>query len=156
MNTTEGKLYLTALRSLQRLEIQFMPKDISPQRSASWADIAIVGRNNPLQHYVGGSNKLTLELDFYAEEESREDVIRKCRLLETWAMNDGYSNPPERVRLTFGKLFKENEVWVIHSVKPTYNLFSPEHGMLPRQAYVTVELVMDTDSNRKIADVRWN
>lgn len=155
MTTTGGKLYFTALGSLERLEIQFVPPEISPERTANWAEIVIVGRNNPLHHYTGGSNSLSLTLDFHAEEESREDVIRKCRLLESWSMNDGWSNPPERIKLTFGKLFKEDEVWIIKAVKPTYSLFSPEHGMLPRQAMVQIDLALDTDRNRKVRDVLW-
>lgn len=155
MTTTDGKLYLTALRSLERLDIQFVPQSLSPTRSVKWAEIAIVGRNNPLHHYTGGNNELMLELDFHAANEDREDVIAKCRLLESWAMNDGYANPPERIRLTFGRLFKENEIWVINSLDFDYSQFSPEHGMLPVQAYARVGLKMDTDTNRTKADVQW-
>lgn len=146
---------MTALGSLEKLEIQFMPATLAPSRSANWAEIAIVGRNNPLHQYTGGSNSLTLELDFHSVDEDREDVIQKCKLLESWAMNDGWSKPPERIKLTWGKLFKADEIWVIKSVNPSYSLFSAEHGMLPRQAMVQVELALDTDKNRTRRDVRW-
>lgn len=156
ISTTQGRLYLTALSSLERLEIQFVPNEISPSRQANWSEIAIVGRNNPLYHYTGGTNSLSLTLDFHSVEEDRSDVVRKCRLLESWAMNNSYNNPPERIKLTYGKLFKEDEIWLIQSVNPTYTQFSAEHNFLPVQAIVQLDLVLDTDRNRKTRDVLWN
>lgn len=155
MATTDGKLYLTALSSLKKLEIQYVPSELGLNRSASWSGVEILGRNNPIHQYTGGTNSLELELDFYSEQDNREDVIEKCRLLESWAMNDGFSNPPERIRLTFGKVFKAEEVWIINNVSTTYKLFAKEFGSLPRQANVTLSLVLDTDSNRKVKDVLW-
>ncbi len=154
MNTTQGMLYVTSMRTLQRLDIQFMPKELATDRTANFADIAIVGRNNPLHHYTGGDNSLSFEFDFYSETENREDVIEKCRLLESWSMNDG-DTPPEQIRLTFGRLFKADEIWIIKKVAVRYSLFSPEHGMLPRQAYAKVDFVLDPKFNRKTSDVKW-
>lgn len=149
-------LYITALRSLERLDIQFVPKSINTSRKVTLGEIAVVGRNNPFQHYTGGGNTFSLELDFCAEEESREDVVRKCRLLESWAMNDGFEFAPERLRITFGKFFKENEVWVISNINVDYSMFSAQHGMLPTQAYAKVDFVLDTSTNRKKSDVQWS
>lgn len=155
MTTTEGKLYMTALGTLERVEIQFMPKELSPVRKSDWAEIAIVGRNNPFNQYTGGSNSLSLELDFVSTEENREDVVEKCRMIESWSINDGYDKPPQVIRLTWGKLFKEKEVWVIRNVNTNYSMFSPAHGMLPTMATMTIELAMDTQTNRKTGDVQW-
>lgn len=155
MTTTNGQLYLTALGSLERLEIQFMPQELTPVRTANWAEIAVVSRNNPIHHYTGGSNTLSLTLDFYCEEENRRDVIRKCRLLESWAMNNADNKPPERIRLTFGRVFKENEVWIISNVSVTYSQFSPLYDMLPMQSSVQLDLMLDTTHNRNINEVLW-
>lgn len=152
---TEGLLYLTALRSLDRIDIQFVPKELELNRQSDMGEIRIVGRNNPFYHYTGGSNSFKLELDFYSEDENREDVVAKCRLLESWAVNDGYDKPPERIRITFGKLFKPDEVWVIKGVNVKYSFFDKTKGFLPRQAYATLDLVLDTKNNRKISDVQW-
>lgn len=155
MTTTEGKLYLTSMTTLDRVEIQFMPKTLSTNRSSVWAEIAVVGRNNPFNQYTGGNNSLTLELDFLATDDQREDVVERCRMIESWAMNDGYENPPQVIRVTWGKFFKEKELWVIKNVQTDYSRFSANHDMMPTQAYMQLELAMDTQTNRKTSDVQW-
>jgi len=151
----EGLLYFTALRTLERLDIQYVPKDITLVRTPIIAGVAVVGRNNPIHHYVGGTTELNLELEFYAMEDNMEDVITKCKWLESLCYGDGFDNPPEQVRLTFGRLFGNNEVWVVKDVKYKMSLFMVEKGFLPRQATVTVSLALDPKKNLKIEDVRW-
>jgi len=155
MATTEGKMYLTALSSLKKLEIQYVPTKLGISRGANWAEIAILGRNNPIYQYTGGSNSLHLTLDFYSEQDNREDVVEKCRLLESWTMNNGFDEPPERIRLTFGRLFKATEIWLIESVDIDYKMFAKDFGSLPKQATVEVSLILDTVKNRSINDALW-
>lgn len=156
MSTTGGQLYFTALRTLQRLDIQYVPTQLSFSRTPIISGVAVVGRNNPIHHYVGGTTEMNLELDFHSEDESREDVIRKCKWLESLAYSDGFENPPERVRLTFGRLFQNNEVWIVKSVKYDLSVFQAVHGFLPKQAYVKVSLALDTQFNLRTRDVLWN
>lgn len=155
MGVAQGKMYLTALRSLERLDIQYVPKEIAISRSANISGVAVVGRNNPLYHYTGGTTEMTLELDFHSEELNREDVIRKCKWLESLAYSDGYSSAPETVRLTFGKLFQNNETWVVQRVNYKLSLFMGDHGMLPRQAIVSITLSLDPQRNLRKDDVQW-
>jgi|AntAceMinimDraft_11_1070367.scaffolds.fasta_scaffold44027_3 hypothetical protein len=150
-----SKLYFTALRSLERLEIQYVPPEIAITRSPIIAGVAVVGRNNPKHHYLGGSTEMSLELDFHSEEASREDVITKCKWLESLAYGDAFDNPPETVRLTFGKLFRNNEIWVVKAVNYKLSLFEEKSGYLPKQAYVQLTLALDTKKNLKIEDVKW-
>ena len=154
-NTTEGKVYITALSSLDKLEIQFIPAQLNITRSPSIASIAVVGRNNPLHHYTGGSTSMKFELDFYAEQADRTDVVEKCKWLESLAYSNGFDNPPERVRLTFGELFRNNEVWIVESVSVRYVQFDAVFGLLPTQAYVSLSLKLDPESNLKINEIRW-
>ena len=153
--TTKGMIYLTALNSLEKLEVQYIPTSFSTNREANLGEVAVVGRNNPKHHYTGGSNGFTLELDFYSDQKNREDVVAKCRLLESWSMNDG-NKPQELIRVTFGKFFKENEVFRIASINVDYSLFSTANSMLPRIAKATVEFKLDTKFNRKSEDVKWS
>lgn len=155
MNTTEGKLYLTALKSLERLDIQFVPVNMTDKRTAIVAGIAVVGRNVPFHHFVGGTKTMPLELDFHAEEENREDVIRKCKWLESLTYSDEFENKLERVRLTFGRMFRPFETWIIQSVDVDYSIFQQEYGMLPKQAYVKLNLILDTDTNLTPDDIKW-
>lgn len=155
MNTTDDKLYLTALKSLERLDIQFVPVGMTDKRTALIAGIAVVGRNNPVHHFVGGNKTMPLELDFHSEEESREDVISKCKWLESLTYSDEFENKLERVRLTFGRMFRPFETWIVQSVDVDYSLFQDDYDMLPKQAYVKLNLILDTDANLTPEDVKW-
>lgn len=155
ISTTDGLIYLTALRSLESIEIQFTPL-LNKERVPNYGEIQVVGRNNPFQHYTGGKDTLNLELDFHSDEESREDVVRKVRMLESWSVNDGYDNPPERIRFTFGNFFREGEIWVITQINTDFSLFDNNYGMLPRQAYVQLTLTLDSSTNRRKTDIQWN
>ena len=153
--SAKGRLYLTALTSLDRLEIQYVPPSLKGGRGAKVPDIAVVGRNNPLHHYTGGTTNLTLELDFHSELADRTDVIKKVRWLESLAYSDGFDAPPENIRLTFGKLF-QHHTWLVKRVQYDLSLFDELNGYLPKQAYVRVQLELDTSNNLKTEDVKWN
>lgn len=152
--TTAGRLFITALDSLERLEIQYVPKELTIERVADYGDIRIVGRNNPFHHYVNGHENLDIDLDFHSIEKAREDVVKKCNWLKSISMNDGYDNPPEVIRLTFGRLFRE-EIWVIRSVRINYAQFEERTGFLPVQAYVKLGLSLSPKQNTKRSDVIW-
>lgn len=153
MTTTDGKCYFVAVKSLEKLEIQFVPAELNFTRNTTTEAVQIVGRNNPLYHYTAGETLLSFELDFYAAEESRQDVIRKCRWLEALAANDGFENPPEQVKLVFGDLFRD-EVWIVKNVNYKISNFNKEFGFLPQQAYVTISLGLDPKANLKTKDIQ--
>ena len=155
MGTTQGRLYITALRSLERLEIQYVPKNVTMPRSASIGDISIIGRNTPKYHTTGGATTLNMELDFHAEEESKEDVIRKVRWLQSLTAIGNGGIPPEKIRVTFGDMFKAAEIWTVKAVNPRFELFDVAKGFLPRQAYVTLSLLLDPDDNITSEEMRW-
>lgn len=150
--TTEGQLYFVALKSLDRLHIQFVP-DLDITRKTDISDIKIVGRNIPQYQYLGGETTLDLKLDFHSMDEDRMDVINKCRWLEHLAHNDGYKKPPEQVKLIFGELFKE-QIWIVKDVKYKLSGFNRSKGFLPQQAYADVTLALDLSSNPTWTDVR--
>lgn len=153
--TAEGRLYISSLKTLDRLEIQYVPEEVATNRVANHGKLAIIGRNNPVYHYTGGSDSMSLELDFYSEQKDREDVMEKCSWLESLAMNDGDSKKQERILLTFGDLFKVNKIWLIKRVVCRYRQFDAKANYLPVQAYVTLDLVLDPESNLKRRDVKW-
>lgn len=152
--TGDGRLYIIPERELEnRIEIQFVIPELSWNRSASIQTINIVGRNNPLYQYTGGETSMSLQLDFYAQAEDRKDVITKCRYIESLAANNGYKNPPQRIRLVYGKLFRD-EMWVIKSVKYKLSNFDKQYDFMPKQAYVDIDLALDTRNNLTTEDIR--
>ncbi len=153
LTTTEGKLFMVLVSKPEhRLEIQFVPPELSIQRQASTQSVQIVGRNNPLYQYTAGERLLNFKLDFHADEEDRTDVIQKCRWLESLAYNDGYANPPERLFLSWGSLFT-TELWVVKGVNYTLSQFHAEKGFLPCQAFLDLSLALDVDTDIKKSDL---
>jgi hypothetical protein len=135
-STTEGKIYLVELESpFESLEIQFVPEEIVMNRTANVVDFAVVGRNNPLHQYTGGDEKMSLKLDFYSDSERRDDVIKKTRWLESLAQNDAGRRPQTLVKVTL-------------------SMFDSAHGYLPKQAYVDLQLSLDTKVNIPKSDLR--
>lgn len=150
----ESKLYITTERTLDTIPIQFVPSDLAIGRTASQNSIAIIGRNNPLYHYSGGESTLNFQLDFYSEDAARKDVIGYCRLLEAnLANNNGYQDPPQRMRLTFGKLFRGDVWWIVKSCGYKLNNFDKTAGYLPVQAYMDLSLCLDPNRNLKRDDI---
>lgn len=152
--TTEGRLWIIPEKEIEKkIEIQFTLPEISISRTSNIQTIQIVGRNNPLYQYTSGETSFPLTLDFYAQNADRRDVITTCRFLESLSANNGYKNPPQRIRLVYGALFRD-EMWVIKSVKYRLSNFDKEYGYLPKQAYVDMDLVLDTQENATWDDIR--
>lgn len=141
-STTQGRLYFIALQSLERLEIQFVPEELNLTRQPSVQQIEIVGQNLPKVQQQGGERRLNFELDFYASDDNRQDVMTKCLWLESLTYRNGADVPAEKVRLIFGELFSR-DVWVVKSVNYRLKQFHKQFGYLPCQAYVNIELVND-------------
>lgn len=154
MTTTEGRLYFINVDTLEKLEIQFVPEELSDMRTADLAPVKIVARNIPKYHHIGGDRRVSLELDFHASEENRRDVMRKVSWLKELTYNDKGKKPPANVKLVFGEMFKD-EVWVVAAVVPRYSQFDKAYGFLPRQAYVRIDLLEDIPANVGLNDIRW-
>ena len=154
MTTTEGRIYLVNTVTLERLEYQFIPLELSYSHEADVNEVKIIGRNEPKYHSTGGKTTMPLKLDFFSMEENREDVIRKVKWLETLAMSDGYGRSQPRIKVVFGRLFRD-ELWVVKDVRATFKLFNRAYGMLPQQAEVTLNLLRDANVNTKWQETLW-
>lgn len=153
-STTNKELYIVeTVEPFSSLEIQFVPQEISNSRDAKLQTFTVVGRNDDLMHYISGSEKLDLTLEFMSEEANREDVYKKINWLKSLTMNDGYAGKYRNVKLIFGDLFK-NHIWVIKTVAPKMTHLSQEHKWLPLRAVVQINLILDPEKNRYIDDVR--
>jgi len=153
-STTNKELYIVETSEpFSSLEIQFVPPQINNSRDAKLQTFTVVGRNDDLMHYISGSEKLDLELDFLSNEENRKDVYEKINWLKSLTMNDGYAGKIRNVKLVFGELFK-NHIWIIKTVNPKMTNLSQPHGWMPLRASVTINLILDPEKNRYIEDVR--
>lgn len=147
-------LYLIAIDTpdVERLQIQYTPLEISYGRKANVANIAIVGRNEDLHHYVSGSTSMSLSLDFYAIEADKEDAKRKIKWLESMLYSDE-GRPPSRLKVVFGQLFRD-EIWILTDLSVKYSVFEPASGFLPRYAVADLSFVRDTDFDLSSTKIR--
>lgn len=136
----------------ERLEIQFVPESIPWSRTANISDIAVVGRNHPRRHHTGGDESISLELDFFAHDQLREDTMKKVNWLVSLTYNQQDQGAP-KVKLVWGKLFQDH-VWLVSRVQPILSNFHSLYDMLPVQSAVRLELKLDPEENQYLEDVR--
>ena len=147
MTTTEGKLYFIELSTKERLEIQFVPEVLRTSRRPFIVGIMPVGRNNVRYAYTGGETELRFRLDFFADQEDREDVYSKVAWLESLTYNEGSNLPPSKVQLVWGSKMFRRHIWVVKSVDSDLSLFHKVENYLPQQAYVDIVLGLDPDKD---------
>lgn len=145
-------MHIVALRSMERLELQFVPSKLTLNRQPTAQQVEIVGRNVPRQQVQGSERTLSFEVDMYALEDDRSDVIRRCLWLESLTYRDG-DQPQERVRLIFGRMF-HNDIWVVRSFTYDMSLFDRQNSNVPRQAMGQITLVQDGDLEPMASDIR--
>lgn len=138
-------------RQIEKLRIQCVPMEISYAPESNWAVIPSIGRNNPFYHYTGGEDVLQFTLDWYSTDETRFDVIDKCRIVESWTRSDAYKQAPPTIILVYGDLFSVQK-WILTSAQYKMSLFDKERGMLPRQAYQELTLKRVVDHNTAILE----
>jgi hypothetical protein len=124
--------------SADRLEIQFVPNELSYKRDSKLSTIDVIGRENPLRHWSGGDTSLDLQLDFYTEAENRQDVMKKVRWLQSLTYKNEQGIVP-RVKLVWGDMFLE-EVWYIASLGIKLDNFHPQYNWIPCQALIDLSL----------------
>lgn len=138
LTTTAKQCYIIDVDSEKAndyLDIQFVPRQLFFERNVKMEGVNIIGRNLPSYQYLGGESTVAMTLDFFANENSRRDVMRSCKWLESLTYNEALDEPPHRVIITFGKLFR-NEYWVVKSCSYRVDNFNKVKGFLPQQAYV--------------------
>lgn len=149
------------------IRLPFVPKELEYNSESSFVAIKPMGRNNPIYHYTGSEDQLEFEIDWYAFDWGRRQVIENCRKIEALSKADGYKGDPHRVKLMWGKenvLFSDHEFLVLSA---PYRLSHFNRGninsngeiestyMLPIQAYQRVTLGRITRNNLTKIEVEY-
>lgn len=154
--TTNGQLYIVELAEpFERMEIQFVPNEVQTPVMPDIQRVNIVGRNNKRMYLTGREETLSMDLDFYSDDERRRDVIQKIEWLKSLTMNDGYEAGIRKVKIIWGDLFPY-QVWTVDRVSPRMSHFDDQNGWLPMRASVNINFVLDPETNLLIKDVRRN
>lgn len=99
------------------LVLQNRPNDIDINPQSDWSRVKSMGRNNPFMMYTGGEDTISFEISWYAiDQVNRDDVINKCKLLESWSRANGYLASPPTLEILWGSsgLF-DNQLFILES-----------------------------------------
>lgn len=99
------------------LVIQNRPTEVQVSPSSSWVAVRSMGRNNPFYMYTGGEDTLSFEISWFVNDPSHiEEVVAKCRILESWSKADAYNQAPPTLKISWGNsnLFG-NYDWILES-----------------------------------------
>jgi hypothetical protein len=149
-----------------KLEIQGMPSEVEVNPETSWAVIKSPGKNGAYYNYNGSEDTITMEISWYSVHPEREDVLTKCRLLESWSKADGpYSSPPT-LDILWGnsnQFSSEGQAYILYSAKYKLANFQnsakvPTVGvvdlkLLPNSATQTLVFKKVTEFNQSHEDI---
>lgn len=99
------------------IAIQGTPEKIEVEPISDWVAIKSMGRNNPFMMYTGGEDVIKFDIDWFVyRDQTRNEVIRKCKLLESWTRADGYRNAPPILKIKWGNSgIYDNDLFVLTS-----------------------------------------
>lgn len=139
-------------KGYKTIKLPFIPRELNYDPQSTFAAIKAIGRNTAKYQYTGSEDILEFEIDWYAHDYERREVIENCRKIEALSKSDGYNGDPHRVMLLWGDgdvLFKDH-IFLVLSAKYRLTNFNKGYlnnkkeivntNMLPIQAYQTVRL----------------
>ena len=87
----------------QSITLQNRPDELRVDPKSAWATVASMGRNNPFYLYTGGEDTISFDISWFVSDPNRRDeVVAKCRLLESWTKADGYNAAPPILLIKWG------------------------------------------------------
>lgn len=129
------------------LVIQNRPNNLRVDPAATWATVKSMGRNNPFYFYTGGEDTITFDISWYSiDANHRDDVVNKCRLLESWTRANGYLQSPPTLNIQWGDsgLF-EDDLFILVSAPYELTHFQNASRMMKRYDN-------DPDTGQRITD----
>lgn len=154
-------------KPLAKVEIQYFTNvEMNPE--ASWAVVKSMGRNNPFYMFTGSEDTISFEISWRTLQDNREDVLNKCRLLESWTKADGYDAAPPVLGISWGSsnIFAGDH-FILKSAPYKPNSFQNSYrkgprngtneiidlGLLPNAATQTLTFCRVTSGNRTREDI---
>lgn len=140
--------------------LQNRPTSINVNPMSYWVSVKSMGRNNPFMIYTGGEDSIQLEVSWFVNDpNNREEVITKCRLLESWTKADGYKSAPPTLKILWGSsgIF-DNDTFILESAPYKLDNFQNSYrtnrngtqidlGLLPQCATQTLTFKRVTTNN---------
>lgn len=150
----------------QSLTIQGMPSEVNIETDNTWVAVKSAGRNNPLYIYTGSEDTISFDISWYSLDKDRKDVIRKCRLLESWSKANGYISSPPELWISWGasELFKDDS-FILAAAPYTLTNFQNAYrvdrtspiidlGLIPNAAVQKLTFKRVTKTNRTHTEIQ--
>lgn len=107
------------------ITLQNRPPEIDVDPQSTWVEVKSMGRNVPFMMYTGASDTLSFDISWFSnQKDRRDDVITKCRLLESWTKSNGYNAAPPILKIKWGSsdIFT-SAYFILYSAKYTLQNF---------------------------------
>jgi hypothetical protein len=142
MALVKAKLIPEAESGLREIEVQFNPAELTLNKGAQIAEIAIPGLDSPILQFVRGQNeKLTLDLFFDTTELGMGDDATDVRVMTNPVYQlvkiQSRTHAPPRVQFQWGEGGISFHA-VVESIQQKFSLFSPKG--VPLRATLSVTL----------------
>lgn len=119
-------IYNIFAKPVSYIVLQNRPNSIDFKGETTWAIVKSMGRNLPMYHYTGAEDIIQFNISWYANDpDNNEEVVTKCRLLESWTKANAYQAAPPVLTIDWGgsDLYK-NQYFILISATYTLNNFS--------------------------------
>lgn len=104
INLNEIRIYNLNIDPIKYITLQNRPPELEFRGETTWATIKSMGRNTPMYHYTGSEDIIQFNVSWYASDPNNpEEVLSKCRLLESWTKSNGYQASPPILKIEWGK-----------------------------------------------------
>lgn len=150
----------------ESIVIQGKPSEVNIESENHWVAVRTNGRNNPFYMYTGSEDTISFDISWYSTQPDRKDVIKKCRLLESWSKADAYAASPPELWISWGsaELFKDYSFILVSAPYVLSNFqnacranrTSPitDLGLLPNAATQKLTFKRVTKHNLTTADIQ--
>lgn len=148
-----NKVYIVNLSAVPyvKLELQNRPNEIQVNPISNWSDVNSMGRNIPFAIYTGGNSSFSIDISWFSNQPGvPNDVLAKCKLLESWSKADGYKSSPPLLKIVWGgsKIF-DNHTYILKSA--TYKLSNFNSiSVTPNYSYCTYSYYGRGENDNKI------
>ena len=131
-NNNQIIIYNTSISPYEYLVIQNRPNQLDFKGETSWATIKSMGRNTPIYQYTGAEDTLQFNISWFNTKlDEPEEVISKCRLLESWSKANGYNTAPPILHIQWGGV-PDNHLFINQDyilISATYSLRNFNNGV---------------------------
>lgn len=146
-NQKPSQPYIFDLVTLKALYFQGLPPSIDITPDTTYATLAAVNTNTPNYQFSNSEDTIKFLITWYAEEENKQDVLKKCKWLQALTKVDG-TKGIHPVKFAFGELFKDSK-FIVVSAPFSIRSYDREKGMMPNLA--SQELTLKVISSKVLS-----